>query len=155
MKLDKQIFIPSLSGFQFGYSMSIIAGVGSHYKKFLSIFSTPWDCSEHLFVRRVLRLHFCRGLSPSKAGRKKALFLSALMFGVGSLVSAFANSGIQLVIGRFLLGLGGGIATIVAPIYLVETAPSETRGSAVDFYQIQLCTRCFGCLSLRLFTEPF
>jgi len=37
-----------------------------------------------------------------------------------------------LILGRLLVGLGVGIASITAPIYIAEASPSEIRGALVS-----------------------
>ena len=49
----------------------------------------------------------------------------------GSLILALAGSIAVLIIGRLVLGFGVGIAAMVVPIYLSESAPSAVRGRIV------------------------
>lgn len=64
-------------------------------------------------------------------GRKPAIFLGDALFVSGSLVLALAGSITVLIIGRLILGFGVGIAAMVVPIYLSESAPSAVRGRIV------------------------
>ena len=45
---------------------------------------------------------------------------------------AFSPSLVVLVLGRFVVGLGVGIAAMVVPVYLAEVAPSSIRGTLVN-----------------------
>ncbi|TXG48704.1 hypothetical protein EZV62_024579 [Acer yangbiense] len=65
-------------------------------------------------------------------GRRRELILAALLYLVGALVTAFAPDFVVLVIGRFIFGIGIGLAMHAAPMYIAETAPSPIRGRLVS-----------------------
>jgi AAHS family 4-hydroxybenzoate transporter-like MFS transporter len=71
------------------------------------------------------------GLLGDRLGRKPVLIFCALIFGLFSLISAFAASPLYLATVRFPtgLGLGGGIPLAVA--LTADFAPAETRGRLV------------------------
>lgn len=64
-------------------------------------------------------------------GRKKATLLADIVFIIGSLVMCIAPDPYILILGRFFVGLGVGIASVTAPVYIAEAAPSEIRGALV------------------------
>ncbi|CAK7322590.1 unnamed protein product [Dovyalis caffra] len=65
-------------------------------------------------------------------GRKKATLLADVVFAVGSVVMAAAPNPYVIILGRFLVGLGVGIASVTAPVYIAEASPSEVRGGLVS-----------------------
>lgn len=65
-------------------------------------------------------------------GRKKATLLADVVFTVGSLVMAAAPDPYVLIFGRLLVGLGVGVASVTAPMYIAEASPSEIRGGLVS-----------------------
>lgn len=65
------------------------------------------------------------------SGRKLIIIFSDLLFVAGSLIMAFADSIIMLMVGRFVVGLGVGIASMIVPVYLSEVSPISTRGRVV------------------------
>lgn len=65
-------------------------------------------------------------------GRKKATIFADLVFLVGSIVMAAAPNAYVLIAGRFLVGLGIGVASVTAPVYIAEASPSEIRGGLVS-----------------------
>jgi AAHS family 4-hydroxybenzoate transporter-like MFS transporter len=73
----------------------------------------------------------CAGLLGDRLGRKPVLIGCAVVFGLFSLISAFASSPLYLAAVRFPtgLGLGGGIPLAVA--LAADFAPAETRGRLV------------------------
>ena len=64
-------------------------------------------------------------------GRKPIIILSDLLFGIGSIVMYFAPSVAVLMVGRVIVGLGIGIASLIVPVYLAEVSPTEVRGMVV------------------------
>ena len=65
-------------------------------------------------------------------GRKKATFIADIVFTAGSLLMAFSPNPYILISGRFLVGLGVGLASVTAPVYIAEASPSEIRGGLVS-----------------------
>ncbi|KAH7572776.1 hypothetical protein JRO89_XS03G0010600 [Xanthoceras sorbifolium] len=65
-------------------------------------------------------------------GRKKATLLADVIFTAGAIVMAAAPDPYVLILGRFLVGLGIGIASMTAPVYIAEASPSEVRGGLVS-----------------------
>ncbi|XP_021895552.1 inositol transporter 1 isoform X2 [Carica papaya] len=65
-------------------------------------------------------------------GRKKATLLSDVIFTAGAIVMATAPDPYVLIFGRLLVGLGVGIASVTAPMYIAEASPSEVRGGLVS-----------------------
>ena len=66
-------------------------------------------------------------------GRKKALITSVLIFGVFTGLVAFANSWEQILIFRFLAGLGLGGVWGVAAALIAESWPAAQRARAASF----------------------
>ncbi|CAJ0900068.1 4359_t:CDS:10 [Entrophospora sp. SA101] len=65
------------------------------------------------------------------SGRRITSTLAAIVFLVGSLIITFADTYYYLVIGRFVIGLAIGIASMVVPIYVSEISPRFHRGHLV------------------------
>ncbi|CAA0838497.1 D-xylose-proton symporter-like 2 [Striga hermonthica] len=65
-------------------------------------------------------------------GRRRELILSSVMYLLGALVTALAPTFAVLVIGRFIYGIGIGLAMHAAPMYIAETAPSQIRGQLIS-----------------------
>ncbi|KAL7106108.1 hypothetical protein ACP275_07G090700 [Erythranthe tilingii] len=65
-------------------------------------------------------------------GRKKATLSADVVFVLGSIVMAAAPNPYILIFGRLLVGLGVGVASVTAPVYIAEASPSEIRGGLVS-----------------------
>lgn len=69
-------------------------------------------------------------------GRKLALMITALPFSAGWLMIGFGSNEVLLHAGRFLSGLGVGMASLIVPNYISETSPGRLRGAFGAFNQI-------------------
>ncbi|KAE9465069.1 hypothetical protein C3L33_03011, partial [Rhododendron williamsianum] len=65
-------------------------------------------------------------------GRRRELIVASVLYLVGALVTALAPDFVIMVIGRFVFGIGIGLAMHAAPMYIAETAPSQIRGQLIS-----------------------
>ncbi|PSS04544.1 D-xylose-proton symporter-like [Actinidia chinensis var. chinensis] len=65
-------------------------------------------------------------------GRRRELIVAAFLYFVGALVTALAPYFVVMVIGRFVYGIGIGLAMHAAPMYIAETAPTQIRGQLIS-----------------------
>src|SRR5262249_21189782 len=68
-------------------------------------------------------------------GRKRLIQVISVIFAIGSIICALANSVTILVAGRVLLGLAIGVASYTAPLYISEVSPPSIRGALVGLNQ--------------------
>ena len=73
------------------------------------------------------------GSISDNIGRKPVIMISDVLFTVGSVVMGLSPTIWCLMLGRFILGLGVGVASQIVPLYLSEVAPVEVRGTLVAF----------------------
>jgi sugar porter (SP) family MFS transporter len=78
------------------------------------------------------------GGAADALGRRVTLTSAGIVFGIGALVSALAPNVGVLIAGRFLVGLAIGLSSVVAPLYISESAPPESRGGLVSLYQFAI-----------------
>ncbi|MFI5334958.1 MAG: MFS transporter [Chlamydiales bacterium] len=135
MKVDKSLLVPSLSGFQYGYNTSIIAGAILFITTAFAL--NPFQ--EGMVVGAAM-IGIClasfSAILANYIGRKTTLFISVICFLTGTLISTFSPNYALLLVGRFIIGLGCGGAIVVAPTYLIEVAPPESRGGAANLNQV-------------------
>lgn len=65
-----------------------------------------------------------------RSGRRKIYILNIVLFGLGSLVSAFSLNFATLLLGRLIQGFGAGGIFPVASAYIGDTISPVRRGSA-------------------------
>ncbi|WP_316818148.1 sugar porter family MFS transporter [Pedobacter nyackensis] len=130
--------VASLGGLLFGFDMAVISGVLPFVEeKFdLTPFYEGWFVSSAL-VGCIIGVSFSGSLSD-KIGRKKLLFISAILFLISAVGCSVVNSLDWLIAARLLGGVGVGIASIVVPLYISEIAPASIRGRLVTCYQLAI-----------------
>ena len=149
-------FTASLGGFIFGYDTAIIAGCNSflqiHFN--LSPAMLGWVVSSAL-LGTILGC-VISGAITDRYGRKRALILAALLLSLsamGSMLTPQFQGNLDnplwissdmdtafnmLVIARIIGGIGVGITSVVAPIYISELTLPENRGKIVSIYQLSI-----------------
>jgi SP family myo-inositol transporter-like MFS transporter 13 len=71
------------------------------------------------------------GAVADAAGRRAALLAADALFLGGALAMAAAGGARALIVGRALVGLGVGLASVAAPVYIAEAAPPRARAALV------------------------
>jgi sugar porter (SP) family MFS transporter len=83
------------------------------------------------------------GVLADRFGRRSTILIAALTFSVGALVEAVAPGSGILVAGRLIVGFGVGVASVAAPLYAAESAPTHVRGRLVSLYQMAITIGIF------------
>ena len=74
----------------------------------------------------------------AKFGRKLTLLFNGVLFLVGALGSAVAWDVYSFFIFRFIGGIGIGISTIAAPLFIAEISPASDRGKLTGLFQFNI-----------------
>ncbi|XP_077296953.1 solute carrier family 2, facilitated glucose transporter member 3-like isoform X2 [Arctopsyche grandis] len=97
-----------------------------------SSLSILWSSIVSIFIIGGVTGSCLGALVADNFGRKGGIILTngvALLASVFFISSFPSNSVEMLLIGRLLVGLSGGLATSIIPMYLIELAPIKVRGS--------------------------
>lgn len=79
------------------------------------------------------------------------------IFIAGGLMMGFARTDVELIVGRAVVGVGIGVASIVVPVYIAEVSPKGIRAMLIVLYSLQIgvgLVRCLGHLNPRLLSSP-
>ena len=134
--------VSALGGLLFGYDTGVINGAQFYLTKHFDLSDAlkGWVVGSALlgcFIGAIVA-----GLLSIKIGRKWSLIISAIFFTLSAygsgLPDVFPQSVSMLVFFRILGGLGIGIASMNAPMYIAEIAPSNIRGRMVTYYQLAI-----------------
>lgn len=130
--------IATLGGILFGFSTGVIAGAQEFIQLYFDLDSTEtgWLVSS-IFFGCILGAGIA-GKLADKLGRKKTLFLSMLAFFISTIGSTFADSFTVFSLARVVSGIGIGLASTVAPMYMGEIAPKEIRGKSSGIWNVSL-----------------
>ncbi|MDO1446433.1 sugar porter family MFS transporter [Rhodocytophaga aerolata] len=129
-------FVATLGGLLFGFDMAVISGVLPFVQKQFTLTAAEegWFVSCAI-VGCIIGVLFSGELSD-RWGRKKLLIIAAILFLLSALGTALASSLTFLIIARMIGGMGVGVASNLAPLYISEIAPAAIRGRLVTFYQL-------------------
>lgn len=147
--------ISALGGLLFGYDTGVINGAQFYLSKYFELDDVlkGWVVGSALIG--CLFGAIIAGWLSIRIGRKKSLIISALLFSIsayGSGLPQFFPETINiLVFFRILGGLGIGIASMNAPMYIAEIAPSSIRGKMVTYYQLAIVTGFFSVFLVTYF----
>lgn len=130
--------VASIGGLLFGFDTAVISGtfgfVETQYV--LSKLLVGWFGSSAL-VGCILGAAVA-GMLSDRFGRKPILILSAALFFVSALYSAIPPSFQVLIWARIIGGVGVGMASVLAPMYIAEFSPPRLRGRLVALYQLSI-----------------
>ncbi|MBV9718745.1 MAG: sugar porter family MFS transporter [Candidatus Eremiobacteraeota bacterium] len=130
--------VAALGGLLFGYDTGVISGAILFVTKDFGL-----DARLQAFTISVVLLGCMLGavLAGSVAdriGRRWTLLGAGVVFFAGALISALAPTEAILLAGRFVVGIGIGFSSVVAPLYISEVAPASNRGALVSLYQFAI-----------------
>ncbi len=128
--------VAAVGGLLFGYDTAVVSGaIGFIQEKYqLSAAMTGWAASCAL-VGCMVGAMFAGPISD-RLGRKKVLMISGIAFAVSSLGIIIPLILDWFIFFRIIGGIGIGIASMLAPMYISEIAPPAIRGRLVSIYQL-------------------
>ena len=128
----------ALGGFLFGYDTAVINGGEQQIQDVWSLSSVlhGWVMSSALWGTVIGAV--CGGKVCDRLGRKLTLFWVGVFYLVSAVWSAIAAGPYDLMVARFLGGLGVGASSIAAPVYIAEIAPDDQRGKLGGLFQFNI-----------------
>jgi SP family galactose:H+ symporter-like MFS transporter len=130
--------IAALGGLLFGYDTGVISGAILFISKQFSLDNHRQAFTISIVLLGCIVASAVAGAIADRIGRRWTLFGAGVIFLAGALVSAQAANEAVLLGGRFIVGLGIGLSSVVAPLYISEVAPAQTRGALVSLYQFAI-----------------
>jgi len=133
----------ALAGFLFGFDTVVISGAEKTIQ-------TLWGLSPGLHgIAMASALYgtvvgsLLGGWPADRFGRKATLLWIGILYFAGAVGSALAPNVAVFIVARVIGGLGIGISTVVAPMYISEIAPPKHRGRLAGMFQFNIV---FGIL---------
>jgi MFS family permease len=131
-------FIVALGGFLLGFDSAVISGAVAGIRSYFEMSDWELGFSVGCVIFGAMIGNMFAGPISDAYGRKKTLIVTAILFTVSALWSAFAHNYAEFIIARIIGGVGIGGAILIAPIYIAEIAPPKLRGSLVSLNQLNI-----------------
>ncbi|WP_028902913.1 sugar porter family MFS transporter [Prevotella sp. P6B4] len=132
--------VSAMGGLLFGYDWVVIGGAKPFYELYFSISDSPLMQGIAMTTALIgcLLGAMVAGAAADKYGRKPLLMLSAVLFTVSAIATGLFNNFTLFNIARFVGGIGIGVASALAPMYIAEVSPAEIRGRMVSLNQMTI-----------------
>jgi sugar porter (SP) family MFS transporter len=128
----------ALAGFLFGFDTVVISGAEQKIQALWNLNGNMhgWAMSAALWGTVLGAL--LGGWPTDHWGRKKTLLSIGVLYLVSAVWSGLATDVYTFIIARFIGGLGVGISTVAAPLYIAEIAPPGRRGRLAGMFQFNI-----------------
>jgi len=151
-KMNTLTTLAAIGGFLFGYDTGVISGAMPPIQRAFNLSTLQ----EETIVSVTVLFAFGASLYGSKLnkdnGRKYTILVSSFIFTLGSIVLGLAWNFQSLSVGRCIVGVGIGLASLTTPIYIAEVAQPAMRGTLVTVNGLMIC---FGQFSAGMIDGIF
>lgn len=141
--------VTAIGGFLFGYDTAVINGANSYLKAHLGLSPAQEGLAGASAILGCIPGAMCAGFLSDRFGRRKLLFVCAILYAVSGLLSAIPNTFGQFLAARIISGLGIGASSMICPVYITEIAPEKWRGRLGTLFQIGIVTGIFITLFIN------
>ena len=128
--------VAALGGLLFGYDTGVISGALLFIRKVMDLSPTTEGVVVAIALAGAALGAATAGLLSDRAGRRTVILGAAGLFVVGAVISGVAQVVVTLLIGRFIVGLAIGVASMLTPLYLAEISRARDRGAIVSLNQL-------------------
>jgi len=138
--------VSAMGGLLFGYDWVVIGGAKPFYELYFAISESPVMQGVAMTTALIGCLvgAMVAGAAADKYGRKPLLMTSAVLFTVSAIATGLFNDFTLFNIARFIGGVGIGVASALAPMYIAEVSPADIRGRMVSLNQMTIVLGILG-----------
>lgn len=133
----------ALAGFLFGFDTVVISGAETTIQSLWELDDEWHGRAMSIALWGTVVGALVGGWPTDRFGRKPTLLWIGLLYLVSAIWSALAPDVYSFMIARFIGGLGVGISTVAAPLYISEISPPHLRGRLAGMFQFNIV---FGIL---------
>lgn len=133
----------ALAGFLFGFDTVVISGAEQTIQTLWGLAPGMHGIAMASALYGTVLGSMLGGWPTDRFGRRATLLWIGLLYFVSAVWSGLATDVYSFILARFIGGLGVGISTVAAPLYISEIAPPERRGRLAGMFQFNIV---FGIL---------
>ena len=133
----------ALAGFLFGFDTVVISGAEKTIQSLWGLSPGQHGIAMASALYGTVVGSLIGGWPADRFGRKATLLWIGVLYFVGAVGSALATNVSFFIVARVIGGLGIGISTVAAPLYISEIAPPKQRGRLAGMFQFNIV---FGIL---------
>jgi MFS family permease len=133
----------ALAGFLFGFDTVVISGAEQTIQALWGLSPALHGVVMGAALYGTVVGALAGAWPADRLGRKPTLLWTGVLYTVSAVWSAYAWDATSLIVARFIGGVGIGISTVVAPMYITEIAPPAYRGRLTGLFQFNIV---FGIL---------
>ncbi len=145
--MGRQVFLWSLTsalaGFLFGFDTVVISGAEQTIQELWSLSAAMHGVAMAAALYGTVLGAMLGGWPSDRFGRRRTLLSIGVLYFVSAVGSGLAPDVYSFIAFRFIGGLGVGISTVAAPLFITEISPAETRGRLTGMFQFNIV---FGIL---------
>lgn len=145
--------VAAMGGFLFGYDTAVINGANQYLRAHFGLTAAQEGFAGASAILGCIPGAMAAGFISDRYGRRKVLFISAVLFALSAVLSAVPRTFNEFLLARFLGGLGIGASSMVCPVYLSELAPARRRGSLGALFQLGIVTGIFLTLFINAWIQ--
>jgi MFS transporter, SP family, arabinose:H+ symporter len=133
----------ALAGFLFGFDTVVISGAEQTIEALWGLNKGMHGVAMASALYGTVVGSLIGGWPTDRFGRRATLLWIGILYLVSAIWSALATDVYSFIVARFIGGLGVGISTVAAPLYIAEIAPPDKRGRLAGMFQFNIV---FGIL---------
>ena len=141
--------VGATGGFLFGYDTAVINGANQYLKAHFHLDAMQEGVAGASAILGCIPGAFFAGFLSDRFGRRKILFLCAILYAVSGVLSAIPRTFGEFLSARFISGLGIGASSMLCPVYIAELAPAAKRGRLGSLFQLGIVVGIFLTLFLN------
>lgn len=130
--------VSALAGFLFGFDTVVISGAEQTLQKLWNLSPAMHGMAMAAALYGTVVGSLIGGWPTDRFGRKPTLLAIGVLYIVSTMWSALAGDVTSFILARVMGGLGIGISTVAAPLYISEIAPAAYRGRLTGMFQFNI-----------------
>jgi MFS transporter, SP family, arabinose:H+ symporter len=135
--------VSALAGFLFGFDTVVISGAERTIQELWGLSPGLHGVAMAAALYGTVLGSLVGGWPTDKWGRRPTLISIGLLYFLSAVWSGLAGDVWSFIVARFIGGLGVGISTVAAPLYIAEISPPSARGRLAGMFQFNIV---FGIL---------